>query len=402
VLSGKKILIGVTGSIAAYKAANLVRLFVKSGAEVKVVMTPSASEFISALTLATLSKNPVISSFTDGEKGEWNNHVELGLWADVYLVAPVTANSLSKMANGISDTLLVATYLSARSTVFIAPAMDLDMYQHSSTQKNLKILQQEQHVHVIEAEFGELASGLTGTGRMAEPETIYNVIDDFFNKDLPLSGKKVLVTAGPTHERIDPVRFIGNHSSGKMGVALAKRLQSNGAEVELILGPVAKSFDLSGINVTQVVSADEMYEKAMMLFSTTDVAVLAAAVADYKPTNVSDKKIKKTDSGLDIQLTMTPDIARSLGKVKRDDQCIVGFALETDNEIENATSKLKSKNFDMVVLNSLRDTGAGFGHDSNKVTIIRKDNKITEFELKSKEEVAKDIVDAIIEMIPAK
>jgi len=402
VLSGKKILIGVTGSIAAYKAANLVRLFVKSGAEVKVVMTPSASEFISALTLATLSKNPVISSFTDGEKGEWNNHVELGLWADVYLVAPVTANSLSKMANGISDTLLVATYLSARSTVFIAPAMDLDMYQHSSTQKNLKILQQEQHVHVIEAEFGELASGLTGTGRMAEPETIYNVIDDFFNKDLPLSGKKVLVTAGPTHERIDPVRFIGNHSSGKMGVALAKRLQSNGAEVELILGPVAKSFDLSGINVTQVVSADEMYEKAMMLFGTTDVAVLAAAVADYKPTNVSDKKIKKTDSGLDIQLTMTPDIARSLGKVKRDDQCIVGFALETDNEIENATSKLKSKNFDMVVLNSLRDTGAGFGHDSNKVTIIRKDNKITEFELKSKEEVAKDIVDAIIEMIPAK
>ncbi len=401
-LSGKKILIGVTGSIAAYKAANLVRLFVKSGAEVKVVMTPSASEFISALTLATLSKNPVISSFTDGEKGEWNNHVELGLWADVYLVAPVTANSLSKMANGISDTLLVATYLSARSTVFIAPAMDLDMYQHSSTQKNLKILQQEQHVHVIEAEFGELASGLTGTGRMAEPETIYNVIDDFFNKDLPLSGKKVLVTAGPTHERIDPVRFIGNHSSGKMGVALAKRLQSNGAEVELILGPVAKSFDLSGINVTQVVSADEMYEKAMMLFGTTDVAVLAAAVADYKPTNVSDKKIKKTDSGLDIQLTMTPDIARSLGKVKRDDQCIVGFALETDNEIENATSKLKSKNFDMVVLNSLRDTGAGFGHDSNKVTIIRKDNKITEFELKSKEEVAKDIVDAIIEMIPAK
>jgi len=398
VLNGKKILIGITGSIAAYKTAQLVRLFIKSDTEVRVVMTPSATEFISALTLSTLSKNPVLSTFTSGENGNWNNHVELGLWADVFIVAPATANTIAKMSRGMSDNLLVATYLSARSPVFIAPAMDLDMYQHASTRENIKQLQ-EQGCKMIDAEFGELASGLTGTGRMAEPETIHDVIKNFFLEDLPLKDKRVLVTAGPTHERIDPVRFIGNHSSGKMGVAIARRLKSKGAHVDLVLGPVSQSFDFTDLNVTHVVSADDMFEKASELFESSDIAVLAAAVADYKPTSVSGKKIKKSEGGLEIMLTETPDIAKSLGSVKRDNQVIIGFALETDNEVENASKKLVSKNFDMIVLNSLRDAGAGFGHDSNKITIIGKDNNLKEFELKSKDEVAADIVDAIVDII---
>jgi len=398
VLNGKKILIGVTGSIAAYKIAELTRLFVKSDAEVRVIMTPSASDFISALTLSTLSKNPVLSTFSSGENGEWNNHVELGLWADVFVVAPATANTLAKMAGGISDNLLVATYLSARCPVFIAPAMDLDMYQHASTKENFKQLG-EHGVHMVDAEFGELASGLTGTGRMAEPETIHQSIADFFGKELSLSGKTVLVTAGPTQEKIDPVRFIGNHSSGKMGVAIARRLQDEGANVRLVLGPVSQSFDLSGLHVSHVVSADEMFEMAKSLFDSSDVTVLAAAVADFKPQSTSGSKMKKSDGTLEIKLTQTPDIAKSLGSLKRENQIIVGFALETDNEIENATKKLASKNFDMIVLNSLNDPGAGFGLDTNKVTIIKKDNKPKEFELKSKEDVAADIVNSIIEII---
>ena len=397
-LNGKKILVGVTGSIAAYKIAELVRLFVKSDAEVRVIMTPSASDFISALTLSTLSKNPVLSTFTSGEDGEWNNHVELGLWADIFIVAPATANSIAKMARGISDNLLIATYLSARCPVCIAPAMDLDMYQHPSTKENLQHLDAHQ-VRIIDAEYGELASGLTGKGRMAEPEAIHQFTENFFNKELPLKGKTVLVTAGPTQEKIDPVRFIGNHSSGKMGIAIARKLRKEGAKVHLVLGPVSQSFDLTGLNVSHVVSADEMYTAALALFDSADVAVLAAAVADFKPESASGSKIKKSSGGMDIKLTQTTDIAKELGTLKKENQRIVGFALETDNEVENATKKLESKNFDMVVLNSLNDAGAGFGHDSNKITIIKKGNKLIEFELKSKEEVASDIVNSIVEII---
>ncbi len=397
-LNGKKILVGVTGSIAAYKIAELVRLFVKSDAEVRVIMTPSASDFISALTLSTLSKNPVLSTFTSGEDGEWNNHVELGLWADIFIVAPATANSIAKMARGISDNLLIATYLSARCPVCIAPAMDLDMYQHPSTKENLQHLDAHQ-VRIIDAEYGELASGLTGKGRMAEPEAIHQFVEEFFDKGLPLNGKTVLVTAGPTQEKIDPVRFIGNHSSGKMGIAIARKLRMEGAKVHLVLGPVSQSFDLTGLNVSHVVSADEMYTAALALFDSADVAVLAAAVADFKPESASGSKIKKSSGGMDIKLTQTTDIAKELGTLKKENQRIVGFALETDNEVENATKKLESKNFDMVVLNSLNDAGAGFGHDSNKITIIKKGNKLIEFELKSKEEVASDIVNSIVEII---
>lgn len=395
-LNEKKILIGVCGSIAAYKTAYLIRLLKKQHADVRVIMTSSASDFITPLTLSTLSKNPVLTRFTANDQGEWNNHVELGLWADVFVIAPASANTLAKMANGICDNLLLAVYLSARCPVYVAPAMDLDMYKHASTQTNMRKLQ-ESGVKMIDAEYGELASGLTGTGRMAEPENIVSIINDFFSSGRPLQGKKALVTAGPTYEKIDPIRFIGNHSSGKMGVAIARQLMAYGAEVKLILGPVNDFFDLESISVSNVTSADEMYELAKEQFTGADITVLAAAVADYKPRIFADSKIKKNKDNLTLELTKTPDIAASLGKKKSDGQIIVGFALETDNEFENARKKLYSKNFNMIVLNSLNDPGAGFGHDTNKISILDKDNNTREYELKSKTGVAKDIVDAIVE-----
>ncbi len=395
-MNEKKILIGVCGSIAAYKTAYLIRLLKKQHADVRVIMTPSASGFITPLTLSTLSKNPVLTRFTANDQGEWNNHVELGLWADIFVIAPASANTLAKMANGICDNLLLAVYLSARCPVYVAPAMDLDMYKHASTQTNMRKLQ-ESGVKMIDAEYGELASGLTGTGRMAEPENIVSIINDFFSSGRPLQGKKALVTAGPTYEKIDPIRFIGNHSSGKMGVAIARQLVAYGAEVKLILGPVNDFFDLEGISVSNVTSTDEMYELAKEQFTGADITVLAAAVADYKPRIFADSKIKKNKDNLTLELTKTPDIAASLGKKKSDGQIIVGFALETDNEFENARKKLYSKNFNMIVLNSLNDPGAGFGHDTNKISILDKDNNTREYELKSKTGVAKDIVDAIVE-----
>ncbi|MCH8233785.1 MAG: bifunctional phosphopantothenoylcysteine decarboxylase/phosphopantothenate--cysteine ligase CoaBC [Bacteroidetes bacterium] len=395
-LNEKKILIGVCGSIAAYKTAYLIRLLKKQHADVRVIMTSSASGFITPLTLSTLSKNPVLTRFTANDQGEWNNHVELGLWADIFVIAPASANTLAKMANGICDNLLLAVYLSARCPVYVAPAMDLDMHKHASTQANMRKLQ-ESGVKMIDAEYGELASGLTGTGRMAEPENIVSIINDFFSSGRPLQGKKALVTAGPTYEKIDPIRFIGNHSSGKMGVAIARQLMAYGAEVKLILGPVNDFFDLESISVSNVISADEMYELAKEQFTGADITVLAAAVADYKPRIFADSKIKKNKDNLTLELTKTPDIAASLGKKKSDGQIIVGFALETDNEFENARKKLYSKNFNMIVLNSLNDPGAGFGHDTNKISILDKDNNTREYELKSKTGVAKDIVDAIVE-----
>lgn len=395
-LNEKKILIGVCGSIAAYKTAYLIRLLKKQHADVRVIMTPSASGFITPLTLSTLSKNPVLTRFTANDQGEWNNHVELGLWADIFVIAPASANTLAKMANGICDNLLLAVYLSARCPVYVAPAMDLDMYKHASTQTNMRKLQ-ESGVKMIDAEYGELASGLTGTGRMAEPENIVSIINDFFSSGRLLQGKKALVTAGPTYEKIDPIRFIGNHSSGKMGVAIARQLVAYGAEVKLILGPVNDFFDLEGISVSNVTSTDEMYKLAKEQFTGADITVLAAAVADYKPRIFTDFKIKKNKDNLTLELTKTPDIAASLGKKKSDGQIIVGFALETDNEFENARKKLYSKNFNMIVLNSLNDPGAGFGHDTNKISILDKDNNTREYELKSKTGVAKDIVDAIVE-----
>jgi phosphopantothenoylcysteine decarboxylase / phosphopantothenate---cysteine ligase len=395
-LTGKKILLGVTGSIAAYKAALLTRLFVKAGAEVKVLMTRSAHEFITPLTLSTLSKNPVLTEFVKDQSGQWNNHVELGLWANVMIIAPASANTVAKMANGLCDNLLLATYLSCRSQVFLAPAMDLDMLQHPSTQGNLKKLQSFGN-HIIDPGFGELASGLTGSGRMAEPEEIFHALDRFFSESDTLKGKKVLVTAGPTHEAIDPVRFIGNHSSGKMGFAIAEALASKGATVNLVTGPTQQRASHPGIAVKSVMSAEEMYNACAALFPTSDITVLSAAVADYKPAVKAEQKIKKKDEEMTIMLTKTHDIAASLGKMKHNGQIIVGFALETEQEQVNALKKLESKNFDLIVLNSLNDKGAGFGHDTNKITIIDRQQKAKTFELKSKKEVANDIVNAILE-----
>ncbi len=397
-LNGKKILLGVTGGIAAYKAAYLIRLFIKAKAEVRVIMTPSAGEFISALTLSTLSKNPVFSEFINENKGEWNNHVELGLWADIFIIAPATANTIAKMANGISDNILLATYLSARCPVLVAPAMDLDMFKHASTVTNINLLR-EHGVGIIDVAYGELASGLTGSGRMTEPEDIFEKVNGLLTGNKPLSGKNVLVTAGPTYEQIDPVRFIGNHSSGKMGVAIARQLKNQGANVHLILGPVATEYELEGIEVNNVISAEEMFEAAIKNFPGSDIAVLAAAVADYKPKNVQSSKIKKKSNSISIDLVSTKDIAATLGNSKKEGQLIVGFALETDDEVKNATKKLHNKNFDMIVLNSLKNKGAGFGYDTNKVSFLTRDNKLTEFELKSKEDVAKDIVDAIVDIL---
>jgi len=394
-LSGKKIIVGVSGSIAAYKSAVLVRLLVKAGAEVKVVMTSSAKDFITPLTLSTLSKNPALSEFKKDEEGQWNNHVELGLWADAVLIAPASANTLAKMANGQCDNLLIAVYLSARCPVFFAPAMDLDMLQHPSTKNNLGKLAAFGN-RLIEPAYGELASGLVGSGRMAEPEELVEHLNHYFLTQKKLVGKKALVTAGPTHELLDPVRFIGNNSSGKMGFAIARELAAQGAEVELVSGPTSLTIDHAGIKLTRVVSAEEMYEACESKFGDVDITVLSAAVADYKPIRKADQKIKKGDDQMVVELTKTKDIAAELGKKKKNGQLIVGFALETENETANAQKKIVSKNFDLIVLNSLNDQGAGFGYDTNKIAILNKNGTAQEFILKSKKEVAKDIVSAIV------
>lgn len=399
-LKNKKILIGISGSIAAYKVATLVRLLVKQGAEIQVVMTTAAKEFITPLTLSTLSKKPVFSEFIKDNTGTWNNHVDLGLWADVILIAPATAHTLAKCANGICDDLLTAVYLSAKCSVVFAPAMDLDMYHHPSTIENIKKLQSFGN-QIINSNYGELASGLVGEGRMAEPEELVEILKEKFTNKIPqkLKGKKVLITAGPTQEAIDPVRFISNHSTGKMGYAIADKLAKAGAEVTLVSGQVALSLPDDSINLVKVRSAKEMFEAAQKYFSASDVIILAAAVADYTPMVVADKKIKKKEETFNIELTKTVDIAKTLGQQKRDNQLMVGFALETDNEVENAIGKIKSKNLDMIVLNSLRDKGAGFGHDTNKISIIHRDGSMNEFDLKSKQNVAQDIVEAISDLI---
>lgn len=395
ILSGKNILLGITAGIAAYKTASLVRLFIKAGANVKVVMTPASKDFITPLTLSTLSKNPVHSSFTneDDDNATWNNHVELGLWADLFIIAPATANTMSKMANGICDNLLLATYLSAKCPVYFAPAMDLDMYKHTSTLNSFEKLKSFGNT-MIPATSGELASGLVGEGRMAEPEDIVAFIENDILEQLPLRGKKVLITAGPTYEAIDPVRFIGNHSSGKMGFEIAKAAANLGAEVFLISGPTHQKVTHSLIDVKHVTSALEMYDASHSNFDSVDIAILSAAVADYKPKNVSDKKIKKAASTFSIELEKTKDILKSLGTIKKH-QFLVGFALETNNELENAKGKLKAKNLNLIVLNSLNDKGAGFGGSTNKVTFIT-DTEVIEHQLKSKTEVAQDLMQQII------
>lgn len=399
ILSGKNILLGISAGIAAYKTASLVRLFIKAGANVKVVMTPASKDFITPLTLSTLSKNSVHSSFTNEEDDNdvWNNHVDLGLWADLMLVAPATANTLSKMANGVCDNLLLATYLSAKCPVYFAPAMDLDMYKHPSTLRSLDVLKRYGNI-IIPATSGELASGLIGEGRMAEPEDIVQFIEkDILNK-LPLRGKTVLITAGPTYEAIDPVRFIGNHSSGKMGFEIAKHAANLGAQVHLISGPTNQKIQHSLVNVVSVTSAEEMYKAAHKEFGDCDIAILAAAVADYRPKFVADKKIKKTENSLSLELENTKDILASLGAIKTT-QFLVGFALETNNEVENAKAKLKKKNLNLIVLNSLNDKGAGFKSDTNKVTLIDDNDVITAFDLKSKEQVAKDLFVEILKQL---
>ncbi|HSZ26371.1 MAG TPA: bifunctional phosphopantothenoylcysteine decarboxylase/phosphopantothenate--cysteine ligase CoaBC [Cytophagaceae bacterium] len=392
-LRNKKILVGVCGSIAAYKSAFLIRLLIKAEAEVKVVMTASASAFISPLTLSTLSKNPVFSEFVKNEQGEWNNHVELGLWADAIIIAPTSANTVGKLANGICDNLLCAVYLSSNCPVFLAPAMDLDMYKHPSTQLNLSKIKSFGN-HIIEAETGELASGLEGKGRMAEPENIITALQQYFSIDKQLSGKKILITAGPTQEAIDPVRYISNHSTGKMGYQLAEAAVEMGAEVTLVSGPSSLPPPF-GVTFIRTTSAQEMYEAVEKTFHAADIIILSAAVADYTPVVVSNKKIKKKEEQFSIELTKTVDIAKETGKLKSSHQITVGFALETDHELENAQGKLISKNLDLIVLNSLNDQGAGFGHDTNKITILDKNNKISHFELKSKKDVATDILETI-------
>ena len=401
ILSGKHILLGITAGIAAYKTASLVRLFVKNGAHVKVVMTPASKEFITPLTLSTLSKNPVLDSFTneDDDNEVWNNHVELGLWADIFLIAPATANTMSKMASGNSDNLLLAIYLSAKCPVYVAPAMDLDMYRHASSKTSMSTLQSYGNI-IIPAEVGELASGLVGAGRMAEPATIVKFIESHILEGLPLYQKKILITAGPTYEAIDPVRFIGNHSSGKMGFEIAKAASNLGAEVLLISGPTHQKISSNLITVIPVVSAQEMYEQVHQFYENCDIAILSAAVADYKIKFISNQKIKKEEHSLTLELEKTQDILASLGKLKNN-QLLVGFALETDNEITNAIKKLKNKNLDLIVLNSLSDKGAGFGTNTNKVTLIKRDLSTTNFPLKSKAEVSKDILNEILKLIDA-
>jgi len=394
-LANKKIILCITGSIAAYKAAFLVRMLIKSQAEVRVIMTPSACAFISPLTLSTLSKHEVHTEVSDGNS--WNNHVELGLWADALLVAPCTATTLGKMAHGIADNMLVATYLSAKCPVFIAPAMDLDMWKHPSTKANLSKLTSYGD-QIIPVGNGELASGLSGEGRMAEPEEIVAFLAGVFSKEQDLEGKTVLITAGPTHEALDPVRFIGNRSSGKMGMAIAEDCARRGASVKLVLGPSALKAQHSNIETTKVTSAQDMYDASTAIFDQCDVAIMAAAVADYTPETVSDIKIKKKDGDLSIPLKRTKDIAKQLGQQKKN-QLLVGFALETNDEISNANRKLQKKNLDFIVLNSLNDSGAGFQHDTNKIKIIKSDGQTLDYPLKSKTLVAVDIVDQIVKMM---
>lgn len=401
ILKDKNILLGITAGIAAYKSASLVRLFIKAGANVKVVMTPASKDFITPLTLSTLSKNPVYSSFVDDEDdgGVWNNHVDLGLWADYFVIAPATANTMAKMANGVCDNILLATYLSAKCPVYFAPAMDLDMYKHESTKSSFKKLTSYGN-KMIPAGTGELASGLVGEGRMAEPEDIIDFIEKDILDQLPLKGKCVLITAGPTYEALDPVRFIGNHSSGKMGFEIANAAANLGAEVILVTGPTHQKNDHSLVDVKPVVSAKEMYDEVHKHYKSSDIAILSAAVADYRPKMVAHQKIKKKDSTFSIELEKTKDILKSLGEIKND-QFLVGFALETNNELEHAKGKLKSKNLDLIVLNSLQDKGAGFGVSTNKVTFITSSNDIIEHQLKSKAEVAKDLMQQILKQLHA-
>ncbi|MCC7533582.1 MAG: bifunctional phosphopantothenoylcysteine decarboxylase/phosphopantothenate--cysteine ligase CoaBC [Bacteroidia bacterium] len=397
-LSGKKIVLGITGSIAAYKTASLVRMLIKQGAEVQVVMTDAAKEFVTPLTLATLSKKPVYTSFVLNTHGQWANHVELALWADCILIAPASANTIAKMANGLCDNLLTAIYLSAKSQVFIAPAMDLDMYAHPATKRNLTTLKSFGNV-VLPVGNGELASGLSGEGRMLEETEIVNHLVQYFDKTKRLAKKKVLVTAGPTYENIDPVRFIGNHSSGKMGFALAEEFANEGAEVTLITGPTQLICKHTTIKRIDVTSAEDMYNAVTAINKKQDILVMSAAVADYTPSKVSKVKIKKNNTDFVLPLTKTKDILAYLGKVKPKNQILVGFALETNNELEHAIEKLKKKNLDFIVLNSLRNKGAGFATDTNQITILDKHNQLTEFPLKSKTEVAKDIINTITTLL---
>ena len=397
-LQNKKILLGITGSIAAYKAAVLTRLLVKAGADVKVVMTSSAKDFVTPLSLSTLSKNPVLTDLTTNDS--WANHVMLGRWADVMLVAPLSCNTLAKMATGLCDNLLMAVYLSATCPVVVAPAMDEDMWHHHTTKNNLQTLESYGN-HIIPVEHGELASGLVGEGRMAEPEAIVNWLHVFFLNEHELSGKKILITAGPTYEPIDPVRFIGNHSSGKMGVAIAEEIKKRGGDVTLVLGPSDIEVK-GGIKTIHVTSAAEMFAACEKTFPSVDMAIMSAAVADYTPANVAKEKIKKADQDLALTLTKTKDILKTLGNLKTPNQVLVGFALETNNEKEFALQKLHSKNADMIVLNSLQDAGAGFGYDTNKITIFDKTGNMYPFDMKSKKEVARDIVNTIIQQFYAK
>jgi len=396
-LRGKKILLGISASIAAYKAAFLVRLLIKEGAEVKVIMTPASTSFVTPLTLSTLSKNPVHSEFVqdDDDNAVWTNHVELGLWADLMLIAPATSNTLAKMVSGACDNFLLACYMSAKCPVYFAPAMDLDMFNNQATRTNLETLTSRGNI-LIEAEFGELASGLIGPGRMAEPEHIVAFIIRELKKGLPLEGKKVLINAGPTFERIDAVRFIGNFSTGKMGVALAQTAMKLGAEVTLVLGPTQIPFELNGLEVVRIESAEEMMTACGIAFENADFTILSAAVADYKPAKVSTEKIKKSANALQIELEPTVDILANLGKHKKENQILVGFALETNDELNYAKDKLKRKNLDFIVLNSLREKGAGFGHDTNKVSVLAKDGGQFDSELLPKEEIASAIWNIIL------
>lgn len=395
-LKGKRIVLGITGSIAAYKACVLIRELIKAGAEVQAVMTPSAKEFITPLTISTLTHKPVISEFFDRRDGSWHSHVDIGLWADAMIIAPATASSIAKMANGVADNMLITTYLSMRAPVFVAPAMDVDMFSHTATQKNIKTLRSYGNI-IIEPETGELASGLEGKGRMEEPAVIAKSLEAYFKSQNQLKGKRVLITAGPTYEKIDPVRFIGNYSSGKMGYALAEECAERGAEVELVSGPVSINLNRANIHITKVESAAQMYAAAVNAFPKTDIGILCAAVADFTPRETKDVKIKREKGDMAIQLVPTKDIAAELGRMKKESQFMVGFALETNDETNNAINKLKAKKLDFIVLNSLNDKGAGFSVDTNKITIISDTSKY-EYSLKPKREVAKDIIDKICEL----
>ena len=393
-LSGKKIIIGITGSIAAYKVPFIIRLLKKAGAEVQVIMTHAATDFVTPLTLSTLSERPVLIDFFDKKDGSWSSHVDLGLWADIMLIAPVSANTMAKMANGIADNLLLTTILSSRSKVFFAPAMDLDMYKHPTTTENIGKLQLFGY-KLIKPVSGELASGLKGCGRLEEPEIIVDILEKYFTNSLSFYGKRIMVTAGPTYEAIDPVRFIGNHSSGKMGLEISKAFAKQGAKVDLILGPTNNIIDNASVNVINVTSAVEMYYESMNYYKNADIIIMAAAVADFTPDIVSKNKIKKESGIASIKLKATIDILASLGENKKKGQLLVGFALETDNEIANAKKKLKKKNLDIIVLNSLKDKGAGFGHDTNKINILTKNGDNISFDLKSKHDVALDLLTVI-------